>query len=145
LLTDLILTRTHNNTCTGFLTLRVKVNAKINLEKMDLYLSDKQIDITDSMEEHAIAIKKVAWQERDKALWAGGAAPKIELTYDVHYGFLLTVMFQLDKKRSELDEDGLMRIFTATLAEHGVLEDYEPPRSKYAKKAAAAAKRQESD
>jgi hypothetical protein len=55
----------------GFLTLRVKVNAKINLEKMDLFLSDKQIDITDSMEEHAIAIKKVAWQERDKALWAG--------------------------------------------------------------------------
>jgi hypothetical protein len=47
------------------------VNAKINLEKMDLFLSDKQIDITDSMEEHAIAIKKVAWQERDKALWAG--------------------------------------------------------------------------
>ena len=37
---------------------------------------------------------------------AGGAPPKIELTYDVHYGFLLTVMFQLDKKRSELDEDG---------------------------------------
>ena len=47
------------------------MNAKINLEKMDLFLSDKQIDITDSMEEHAIAIKKVAWQERDKALWAG--------------------------------------------------------------------------
>ena len=121
------------------MTLRVKVNAKINLEKMDLYLSDKHIDITDSMEEHSIAIKKVAWQERDKALWAGGAPPKIELTYDVHYGFLLTVMFQLDKKRSELDEDGLMRIFTATLAEHGVLEDYEPPRSKYAKRAEAAA------
>jgi hypothetical protein len=32
-----------------------------------------------------------------------------------------------------------MRIFTATLAEHGVLEDYDPPRSKYAKKAAATA------
>ena len=42
---------------------------------------------------------QVAWQERDKALWAGGAAPKIELTYDVHYGFLLTVLFHLDKKR----------------------------------------------
>jgi hypothetical protein len=34
----------------------------------------------------------------------------------------------------------LMRIFTATLAEHGVLEDYEPPRSKYAKRAIAAKK-----
>ena len=49
-------------------------------------------------------------------------------------------LFQLDRKRSELDEDGLMRIFTATLAEHGVLEDYEPPRSKYAKKSEAAEK-----
>jgi len=117
---------------TGFLTLRVKVNAKINLEKMDLYLADKPIDITDSMEEPAMAIKKVAWQERDRALWAGGAPPKLELTYDVQYGFLLSVLFQLDKKKSELDEDGLMRIFTATLAEHGVLEDYDPPRSKYA-------------
>ena len=47
--------------------------------------------------------------------------------------------------RSELDEDGLMRIFTATLAEHGVLEDYEPPRSKYAKKLAAAAKKDDGE
>jgi len=39
-----------------------------------------------------------------------------------------------------LGHTGLMRIFTATLAEHGVLEDYEPPRSKYAKKAIAAKK-----
>ena len=130
---------------TGFLTLRVKVNSKINLERMDLFLSDKHIDITDSVEEHAIAIKKVSWQERDRALWAGGAPPKIELTYDVHHGFLLTVMFQLDRKRSELDEDGLMRIFTATLAEHGVLEDYDPPRSKYAKNVTAHAQEKAPD
>ncbi len=45
-----------------------------------------------------IRILAVAWQEHDRALWAGGAAPKIELTYDVHNAFLLTVMFQLDKK-----------------------------------------------
>jgi hypothetical protein len=38
-----------------------------------------------------------------------------------------------------------MRIFTATLAEHGVLEDYEPPRSKYAKKMVAAKKEEGGD
>jgi hypothetical protein len=117
----------------GFLTLRVKVNAKISSEKMERYLSDKNIEVTDSLEEQYIAIKKVAWQELDRALWAGGAPPKIEITYDVQYGYLLSVLFYLDRKKSELDEDGLMRIFTATLAEHGVLEDYDPPRSKYAK------------
>ena len=62
----------------------------------------------------------MAWQERDKALWAGGAALKIELAYDVHCSFLVTAMFQLDK--SELVEDGLMRTFTTTLAEHSVRE-----------------------
>jgi hypothetical protein len=117
----------------GFLTLRVKINAKINLEKMEQYLSDKNIEVTDSLEEQYIAIKKVAWQESDRSLWAGGAPPKIEMTYDVQYGYLLSVLFYLDRKKSELDEDGLMRIFTASLAEHGVLEDYDPPRSKYAR------------
>ena len=33
---------------------RVKVNAKINLEKMDLFLADKPIDVTDSMEEPTV-------------------------------------------------------------------------------------------
>ena len=47
------------------------------------------------------------------------------MIFDVQYGFLLSVLFHLDQKKSELDEDGLMRIFTANLAEHGVLEDYE--------------------
>ncbi|KAJ1489544.1 hypothetical protein T484DRAFT_1937083 [Baffinella frigidus] len=124
---------------TGFLTLRVKVNAKINLEKMDLFLADKPIDVTDSMEEPTVATKKVAWQEKDKMLWAGGAPPKIEVIFDVQYGFLLSVLFHLDQKKSELDEDGLMRIFTANLAEHGVLEDYEPPKSKHSRGKTAAA------
>ena len=117
----------------GFLTLRVKVNAKISTERMERFLADKAIEVTDSLEEQYIAIKKVAWQETDRGLWAGGAPPKVEVTYDVQYGYLLSVLFCLDRKRSELDEDGLMRIFTATLAEHGVLEDYDPPRSKYAR------------
>mmetsp|Transcript_10807 Transcript_10807/g.26463 ORF Transcript_10807/g.26463 Transcript_10807/m.26463 type:complete len:893 (+) Transcript_10807:104-2782(+) len=116
---------------TGFLTLRVKVNAKINLDKMEMYLTDKNIEVTESMEEPHVSIKKVTWQERDKALWAGGAPPKIELSLDTQYGFLLSVVFHLDKKKSELNEEGLMRILTAILAEHGILADYVPPTTLY--------------
>ena len=32
----------------------MKVNAKINLEKMDMFLADKPIDVTDSMEEPTV-------------------------------------------------------------------------------------------
>ncbi|EKX53681.1 hypothetical protein GUITHDRAFT_91880 [Guillardia theta CCMP2712] len=113
----------------GFLTLHVRINAKINVEKMEMFLSDKRIDVTDTIEEPAMSIKKVSWQESDRILWAGGSPPKIEVAYDAQNGFLLTVLFNLDKKKSSLDEDGLMRIFTAVLAEYGVLEDYEPPRT----------------
>lgn len=98
------------------LNVRSQINAKINLEKMELYLSDKNIEVTESMEEPHVSIKKVTWHERDKALWAGGAPPKIELTLDTQYGFLLSVVFHLDKKKSELNEEGLMRILTAILA-----------------------------
>lgn len=124
------------------------MNAKINLDKMELYLTDKNIEVTESLEEPHVSIKKVTWQEKDRALWAGGAPPKIEVRFasrlhahlrnlaslfvcgymthfcavcaqlalDTQYGFLLSVVFHLDKKRSELNEEGLMRILTAILA-----------------------------
>jgi len=43
----------------------------------------------------------------------------------------LSVVFHLDKKKSDLNEEGLMRILTAHLAEHGILADYVPPTTLY--------------
>merc|ERR1711939_1268179 len=99
---------------TGMLTLRVKVNQKIDVQALEKYIETKKIEVTDSMSEPNLDMKKVSWQEEDKNLWKG-PPPKIEIQYDERYGFLLVVFFALDKKRSKLDENGLMAVFNKEL------------------------------
>ena len=50
---------------------------------------------------------------------------------------MLVVFFALDKKRSKLDENGLMAVFNKELKDSGVLTDYTSAKDAYAKRAAS--------
>ncbi len=107
--------------------IRVKVNCTINLQALEAYLSVKPIELTDSISEPEIEIKKVIWTEKDNSLWMG-SAPKIELLYDERNFFLLSVFLQVDKKRMKISQDSLLRMFYRELLAHSVI--VEIPESK---------------
>merc|ERR1711871_1429791 len=105
----------------GALTLRVKVNRKVDIEKLREWCALKRPDVTDSICEIDTKLKKMAWTETDSSIWEG-ATPDIEVLYDDKYGFLLIVFFQINSKRTTLREKGLMRIFTEVLLKEGIFE-----------------------
>jgi len=58
--------------------------------------------------------KKVLWKEDDAEKWLG-AVPKIELTYDDRYMFVLAVTLMVDTKKSNATEEDLLNIFLQDL------------------------------
>ena len=90
-----------NAAASGFMTLRIKINKKADIPKLLAYLAKKAIKVADSSHESETQLKKVAWAEEDPVLWKG-AAPDIEVLYDERYGFLLSVFFQIDSKKTTL-------------------------------------------
>ena len=90
-----------NAAASGFMTLRIKINKRADIGKLIEYLGKKAIKVSDSNHESETQLKKVAWTEDDAELWQG-AAPDIEVLYDERYGFLLSVFFQIDSKKTSL-------------------------------------------
>ena len=105
----------------GALTLRVKINKKMDVKKFETYLESKVIEVTDAVSEPHGDLKKAAWNEEDKVLW-DGEPPKLEVQYNQTYGFLLAVTFSVNKRRTNLDEGGLLSRFMEEMKSHGVIE-----------------------
>ena len=105
----------------GALTLRVKINKKMDVKKFETYLLAKTIEVTDAVSEPHGDLKKAAWNEEDKTLW-NGEPPKLEVQYNQTYGFLLSVTFSVNKRRTNLDENGLFETFMEEMKSNGILE-----------------------
>ena len=105
----------------GALTLRVKVNRKINLEHLRAFLTSRSVDVFDRIEDTESRLLKMTWVEVDAELWKG-SPPAVELQYDDRFGFLLSVFFQIDTKTTPLRERGLMDVFNKMMADAGVFE-----------------------
>lgn len=108
---------------TGFLTLRVRINRKMDQRAIRRYLASKSVKVSEIATEAGSQIEKVAWEEpsQNAPEW-GGSAPTIEITFDFVHGFLLTAFFQIDAKRTEVREEGLLQIFLTQLYGAGVIE-----------------------
>ena len=81
----------------GALTLRVRVNRKINVEKLNEFTASRSVDVYDFIQEEGSILKKMTWTEEDDSLW-GGSAATIEIYFDETNQFLLSVYFQIDTK-----------------------------------------------
>jgi len=108
----------------GMLTLRVKVNRKIDLEKLAEYLKTKAVNVTDSSVQTSSETKKLAWEETDSKLWMK-CPPSIELQIDNKYGFLLSVYFQIDSKLTKMREVEMMEIFNSEMKKAEVYGAYD--------------------
>tara|TARA_B100000787_G_C15970853_1_gene197238 strand:+ start:87 stop:551 length:465 start_codon:yes stop_codon:yes gene_type:complete len=109
----------------GFLSVTVKVNRKIDIDKLNIFLQTRDIDITDETIDLVGCRKKLTWTEQDDDNW-GGFSPTIEIFYDDTHAFLLSCAFSIDTKLSVLREKGLMQNFTKMFGQAGIFgEDFD--------------------
>ena len=108
------LMRTLGEKANGALTMRVKVNKKIDIDKLHAFLGSRFIDVTDSVSEKKTDIKKSMWVEEDEKYWKG-EPPKIEIQYDEAYAFLLAVIIGVNSRNTELNQKQLIDKFHAVM------------------------------
>lgn len=108
----------------GALTLRVKVNRRIDLKRWHAFLDTRVLEVTDMTSDDQVDLCKVSWFEVDSELWQG-EPPKIEALFDRKYSFLLVTTYQVNERNTRLHplEDELCKVFFGQLSEFGVLED----------------------
>lgn len=98
----------------GALTLRVKLNKKCDLEKLQKLLLTKIVEVTDAVSEPSGDLKKATWRELDSYKW-GGTPPKIEVQWNETFGFLLGVTFSVNVRKTELSEEDFLPRFIADM------------------------------
>lgn len=110
----------------GVITLRFRPNVKIDVNALNRYLEQKDVGEEEIGVEHSQKIKKLSWTESGDVVtnvWRG-ATPKIDISYDVVYGYLLHVYIQIEKtgfSGKRLDEEELRNIFMSELEKAKVL------------------------
>ena len=117
----------------GALTLRMKLDLPISVQKLESYLSMKSLEVTDSVSEPHGDIKKCSWKETDKVLWRG-EAPKIEVLYNETYGFLLSATLQVNRRRNLLTDEELVKCFKETMESAGIIRRRKKKKKKKKKK-----------
>lgn len=105
----------------GILTMRVKANRRVKIDKLDEFLSTRDVEVSDSVADRVMETRKTSWTETDIERWKG-EPPKIEIQLDRTHGFLLLVLFQVNMRRTDASEEDLVDIFYALLLENGVLD-----------------------
>jgi hypothetical protein len=88
----------------GMIILQVKMNRKVSLQQLNLYLQDKQIDVQDTMLYAESKTMKIVWQEDDEKLW-NKSPPQIEMIYDMKFGYILTVFFTVRERERERERE----------------------------------------
>ena len=123
----------------GALSVRVTMNRKIDINKLNEFLKTRAINVTDQTIDADSCRKKLTWDEEDVDMW-GGDTPTIEIFYDETHAFLLSVYFQIDTKKTILREKGLMQVFTKMFGSRGIYGEDFSLEEEFPELAAAAAK-----
>jgi len=106
----------------GALSVRVSLNRKIDVDKLNAFLKTRAINVTDQTIDADSCRKKLTWDEEDADMWSGDV-PTIEIFYDETHAFLLSVYFQIDTKKSSLREKGLLQVFIQMFGNNGIFGD----------------------
>lgn len=83
--------------------IKIRLNEEINVEMLDIYLSEKSIVTENIRYDKNGVVQEVTWIEAwlRRAKW-GGTAPKITVTYDDEHGYLLDVHVHYSKSEGGL-------------------------------------------
>ena len=105
----------------GILSVRVELNRRVELPKLQAFLARKDTKVREVSFERDLCTQKTSWKEPDAsaALW-GGSCPFIELTHDSRFGFLLHVLFHIDSKKTHFRQRELLDQLNKQLKTAGV-------------------------
>jgi hypothetical protein len=98
----------------GALTLRVKANRRIKVDALQAFLKTKTIEVADATSDTVADVKKVVWYETDAEVWKG-KAPKVEIVVDMSHCFLLSILFQMNTRKSRASQAELYPILVKVL------------------------------
>ena len=91
----------YGDIASGVLSVRYKLNVKVNRRNLLYFLADKEVPMEDINGDKGTMLKKHAWSESDNIRWCG-EPPKIEVLVDHRFNFLLeayivisTTLFQV--------------------------------------------------
>ena len=80
----------------GVLSCRLTVNSKVFVDKLEAFLSKRNLLTEEGDCDKHQHLRSVSWKERDAKKWRG-KLPRIELTYDVNNKFLLSVCIEVEQ------------------------------------------------
>ena len=107
----------------GALILRAKVNKKINVDRLIAYIATKTMEVTNSISAPMGETRKITWKENDKEKWkvnSIGDCPKVEVQFNETYGFLLSITFSFNLRRTELKEEEILPVFVDEFISLGI-------------------------
>lgn len=104
----------------GVMSIRYKINQKVDWDAFEAFMLEMSPEVEDGDSDKNTNIKKFTWDEKDEALWQG-RPPRIEVTMDARYHFLLKAFLQISTKKSKVSQAEAKLIFFRRLRDAGVL------------------------
>jgi len=109
----------------GVMSIRYKINQRIDWGAFERFMVKMAPEVEDGDTDKNTYIKKFTWDEPDHVLWKG-LPPRIEVTMDARYHYLLKAFLQISTKKSKMTQREAKVIFFRRMREVGVLNGVVP-------------------
>lgn len=104
----------------GVMSIRYKINQRIEWGAFETFIDRMHPEVEDGDTDKNTYIKKFTWDERDPTLWKG-LPPRIEVTVDARYHYLLKAFLQISTKKSRVTQKQAKAIFFRRMRDEGIL------------------------
>jgi len=109
----------------GVMSIRYKINQTINWPAFERFICRMRPEVEDGDTDKNTYIKKFTWDEPDAVLWKG-LPPRIEVTVDARYHYLLKAFLQISTKKSKISQREAKLIFFRRMRDEGILTGVVP-------------------
>ena len=90
-----------NYTSQGAITVRVKVNQRLMIDRFALYLASKNTSAEERVYDHNNALVRQSWTEVARTKEYGGAPPRVTVEYDKSNGYLHSVVIEYSRRAAK--------------------------------------------
>lgn len=104
----------------GVMSIRYKINQRIRWGAFEKFIHRMHPEVEDGDTDKNTHIKKFTWDEPNSALWKG-LPPRIEVTVDARYHYLLKAFLQISTKKSKVTQKQAKEIFFRRMRDEGIL------------------------
>lgn len=104
----------------GVMSIRYKINQRIEWGAFEKFIHRMHPEVEDGDTDKNTYIKKFTWDEPNSTLWKG-LPPRIEVTVDARYHYLLKAFLQISTKKSKVTQKQAKAIFFQRMRDEGIL------------------------